>query len=155
MTSSLSVGGVECSWRSFLHCFLQAYSCFSYFSYFGCEKRSLMTAVHGGLHARYDQTHAAACLHAAGHRWRRRPVWPTMVSRSMRGPRRPARRPARAGWASARLDKGQIFRHPQPHLHVCTQGNQMRRGMRRRQNKDSHDSDQFPTLRCKIGPPFS
>src|SRR5512135_2617790 len=63
--------------------------------------------------------------------------------------------PCACAFASARLDKGQVFRHPQPHLQVCVEGNQIGSGLACRRTTDSHPSRQFPTLQFKICPPLS
>jgi hypothetical protein len=42
-----------------------------------------------------------------------------------------------------------------PNLQVGVEENQVWSWMKRRRDKDSHDSDQFPTLQFKICPPLS
>ena len=53
------------------------------------------------------------------------------------------------------LTRVKSFTPSRPNLQVPVKGSQMWRGMRRRRDKDSHDSDQIPTLQCKICPPLS
>jgi hypothetical protein len=40
-------------------------------------------------------------------------------------------------------------------LHCSGEEDQMESGFPRRRSANSHNSDQIPTLPCKIGPPFS